>query len=98
MLPEMYRLGYTNNNCVGCVKGGMGYWNKIRQDFPEIFEKMAKQERKMGRTILREGSNPLYLDTLSPSRGNYDAEEIASCDLDCQTVEGEWRSIEFGAP
>ena len=35
--PLMYDLGYSNNNCVGCVKGGMGYWNKIRADFPEVF-------------------------------------------------------------
>jgi len=34
-LPEMYRLGYHNNNCIGCVKGGAGYWNKIRIDFPQ---------------------------------------------------------------
>lgn len=53
-LPEMYRLGYRNNNCLGCVKGGMGYWNKIRRDFPEVFDRMARQERKMGRTVLRE--------------------------------------------
>jgi hypothetical protein len=33
-LPAMYKLGYRNNNCIGCVKGGMGYWNKIRRDFP----------------------------------------------------------------
>jgi hypothetical protein len=33
-LPAMYQLGYNNNNCIGCVKGGMGYWNKIRIDFP----------------------------------------------------------------
>jgi len=32
--PAMYDLGYHNNNCIGCVKGGMGYWNKIRVDFP----------------------------------------------------------------
>jgi 3'-phosphoadenosine 5'-phosphosulfate sulfotransferase (PAPS reductase)/FAD synthetase len=32
-LPEMYRLGYHNNNCIGCVKGGMGYWNKIKITF-----------------------------------------------------------------
>ena len=31
--PIMYDLGYQNNNCIGCVKGGMGYWNKIRIDF-----------------------------------------------------------------
>jgi hypothetical protein len=23
-LPEMYKLGYANNNCVGCIKGGKG--------------------------------------------------------------------------
>ena len=46
-IPAMYRLGYKNNNCIGCVKGGSGYWNKIRKDFPEIFEKMAKTERKL---------------------------------------------------
>lgn len=23
--PLMYELGYPNNNCIGCVKGGMGY-------------------------------------------------------------------------
>ena len=36
--PLMYDLGYPNNNCIGCVKGGMGYWNHIRKDFPEVFE------------------------------------------------------------
>ena len=35
--PYMYDLGYPNNNCIGCVKGGMGYWNKIRVDFPDVF-------------------------------------------------------------
>ncbi len=33
----MYRLGYVNNNWVGGWKGGMGYWNKIRVDFPDVF-------------------------------------------------------------
>ena len=43
--PAMYDLGYNNNNCVGCVKGGMGYWNKIRKDFPEVFQSRASLER-----------------------------------------------------
>jgi len=30
-LPKMYELGFHNNNCIGCVKGGKGYWNKIRK-------------------------------------------------------------------
>lgn len=52
-LPAMYLLGYRNNNCVGCVKGGMGYWNKIRRDFPDVFDRMAKLERELDHTVLR---------------------------------------------
>jgi hypothetical protein len=53
-LPAMYRLGYRNNNCVGCVKGGIGYWNKIRRDFPDVFARMAVLERELDATVLRE--------------------------------------------
>ena len=52
--PAMYDLGYNNNNCIGCVKGGMGYWNKIRVDFPEVFESRSKLERDIGASILKE--------------------------------------------
>lgn len=45
-LPAMYKMGYKNNNCIGCVKGAMGYWNKIRKDFPDTFNRMAKLERE----------------------------------------------------
>lgn len=47
-IPVMYRMGYNNNNCIGCVKGGAGYWNKIRVDFPEVFEQMAQIEERLG--------------------------------------------------
>lgn len=52
-VPTMYKLGYNNNNCIGCVKGGMGYWNKIREDFPDVFKRMAKLERDLGNTCIR---------------------------------------------
>lgn len=51
-VPMMYRLGYLNSNCIGCVKGGMSYWNKIRQDFPHIFDEMSKRERERDRPFL----------------------------------------------
>jgi hypothetical protein len=63
--PVMYELGYGNNNCIGCVKGGMGYWNKIRQDFPETFDRMAAAEREVGNSCLRN----TFLDELSPDAG-----------------------------
>lgn len=91
-LPMMYRLGYRNNNCVGCVKGGAGYWNKIRRDFPETFDRMAKVERKIGRAILRDrvnGDGPLYLDELDPATGRYSDEPAFECSLLCAAVEEE---------
>lgn len=52
-IPYMYRIGYQNNNCVGCVKGGRKYWSKIRTDFPDTFERMATTEQSIGATIFR---------------------------------------------
>lgn len=56
-LPAMYRLGYKNNNCIGCVKGQSGYWNKIRVDFPEAFARMASMERKLDAAICKKESS-----------------------------------------
>lgn len=56
-VPTMYLLGYENNNCIGCVKGGIGYWNKIRVDFPATFWRMAHLERELNHTVLRESVN-----------------------------------------
>ncbi len=63
--PIMYELGYPNNNCIGCVKGKFGYWNKIREDFPEIFALRAARERDVGASCI----NGVYLDELEPGRG-----------------------------
>lgn len=48
-LPKPYLLGYGNNNCwkTGCVKGGIGYWQKIQNEFPDKFEAMAKTEHEL---------------------------------------------------
>lgn len=87
-LPEMYRLGYKNNNCIGCVKGGAGYWNKIRVDFPDAFEKMAQIEEHLGRTInvTRIGGERkrITLRELDPKAGRYEDEPDISCGVVCQ--------------
>lgn len=77
--PLMYDLGYNNNNCIGCVKGGMGYWNKIRNDFPQVFESRAKLEREIGHSILKE----CYLDELDPKRGRMADEIQQDCNIFC---------------
>jgi hypothetical protein len=77
--PAMYDMGYRNNNCVGCVKGGMGYWNKIRVDFPEVFAERAKQERMIGHSCLKE----CFLNELEPGRGNIENEVMEDCSIYC---------------
>ena len=78
--PAMYELGYHNNNCVGCVKGGMGYWNKIRVDFPEVFDSMAKLEREIGASCI----SGMYLDALDPSAGRRDGPILDDCGIFCE--------------
>lgn len=78
--PLMYDLGYRNNNCIGCVKGGMGYWNRIRIDFPDVFKARAEQEREIGATCI-EG---VYLDELDPNRGRLEEEVMEECNIICQ--------------
>lgn len=81
--PVMYDMGYPNNNCIGCVKGGMGYWNRIRKDFPEVFESRAKLERTVGHSMLKEKNGPVYLDELDPDRGNMNTEIFPECGIMC---------------
>lgn len=78
-IPEMYKLGYNNNNCIGCVKGGKGYWNKIRIDFPETFERMARLERQIGHSCI----NGVFLDELEPDAGRMTKEIMPNCGLVC---------------
>lgn len=84
--PKMYDLGYSNNNCIGCVKGGMGYWNKIRKDFPEVFERRAKLEREIGASCIK----GVFLDELEENRGTMN-EINAECSLLCELAEMEKR-------
>ena len=80
--PKMYDLGYRNNNCIGCVKGGMGYWNKIRKDFPDVFADRSRQEREIGRSCI----NGIFLDELEPDRGDIENEVMEDCGIMCQLL------------
>ena len=80
--PAMYDMGYRNNNCIGCVKGGMGYWNKIRKDFPKVFEERAKLEREIGATCIK----GIYLDELEPGRGRIEDEIMPECGIMCEVA------------
>lgn len=86
-LPTMYKLGYQNNNCIGCVKGGLGYWNKIKVDFPEQFDRMAKLEKQIGAKILKHKGERIWLDDLPPDVGDYPTEQSIECGIFCHMAE-----------
>ena len=86
-VPAMYRLGFTNANCIGCVKGQSGYWNQVRRTHPEVFDRMAKVERKLDVAINKTYVNGerirVFLDELDPETGRHEPMGDMSCDLLC---------------
>lgn len=48
-IPRAYEMGFNNNNCLqtGCVQGGIGYWQKMKMDFPDKFDAMAAMEHEL---------------------------------------------------
>lgn len=92
-LPSMYRLGYQNANCIGCVKGGEGYWNKIRRDFPARFEELATVQELIGPSAYlfrdRKTGERYSLRNLPPNKGRYQDEPDTECGVMCEMAERE---------
>lgn len=86
-LPVMYSLGFKNNNCIGCVKAtSAGYWNLVRNHFPEVFDKRAQQSRELGVRLARyrfpgEKLKRVFLDELPPDATG--PQENISCGPEC---------------
>lgn len=78
--PAMYDMGYPNNNCIGCIKGGGGYWNKIKKDFPEVFKKRCEMERAIGGKVFKE----FYLDEMPDDYGRELKIIVPDCGLFCE--------------
>jgi len=85
-LPMMYRLGFDNNNCPGCVKASSPwYWSMIRKHFPDVFKRRCEQSRKIGvRLVEIKHHVRIFLDELPErefkKRGK---KENISCGPDC---------------
>jgi hypothetical protein len=95
-LPVMYLMGYDNANCIGCVKGGEGYWRAIRVDFPDYFEEICilQDEIGPGSWFLRYRSGP-KVNQRFPLRDLPDGEArrneaLPSCSFFCEIAESEY--------
>ena len=96
VLPRMYQLGYRNANCIGCVKGGEGYWRAIREDFPDQFDAIAAVQEEIGpgANFLRFRSGPRKNERMSlrelPQGKAYRDEEMVACSFFCEIAEREY--------
>jgi hypothetical protein len=66
-LPRVYGQGYPNANCIGCVKAtSPTYWNHVRRQHPDVFERRASQSRDIGARLVRVNNERIFLDELDP--------------------------------
>lgn len=84
-LPSMYKLGYDNNNCPGCVKASSPwYWSNIRKHFPDVFHRRCEQSRKLGvRLVEITHHNRIFLDELPMAEFPKNGKENLSCGPEC---------------
>jgi len=64
------------------VKGGMGYWNKIRRDFPDVFAARARMERTARHSCI----NGVFLDELEPTAGRHEKPIAGDCGILCEVM------------
>lgn len=64
-LPVMYGLGFSNNNCIGCVKAtSIVYWARTRHHFPDEFARTAELSRRLGCRLTRLKGKRIFIDEI----------------------------------
>lgn len=88
-LPLIYKLGYPNANCIGCVKAGSAtYWNLVRKTFPDVFQNRMEQSREIGAKLAYYKGKRVYLDELpADAKGHSLKNYNFECGIFCE--EGE---------
>ncbi len=85
----MYDEGFPNNNCIGCLKGGAGYQNLVREVYPEVFESRSILERDIGHSIIKREDpdtgkiERIFLDELPEDMGRDQKIILPDCDMFC---------------
>jgi hypothetical protein len=84
-LPYIYKLGYPNANCIGCVKSSSpSYWNLVREKHPEVFEERAEQSRRIKCKLVKVKGKRIFLDEL-PEDAKGGKIKSYECGIFCDT-------------
>lgn len=91
VLPAMYRFGFNNANCIGCVAAqSPTYWNRIKRIFPNVFARRVALSRELGVRLVKLNTGErerIFLDELTPEMGQGEAEPPMECSLLCYMAE-----------
>lgn len=84
-LPALYKAGFKNNNCIGCVKAtSPKYWALVRSYRPDVFEQRAQQSREIGCRLVRLHGKRIFLDELPEGDFEKHRVEDLSCGPECR--------------
>lgn len=84
-LPKIYEYGFSNVNCIGCVKSkGVGYWQNVRKNFPEIFSARAQQSRRIGCKLVVYKGERIFLDELPINAIGRQQRKSVECGIFCE--------------
>jgi hypothetical protein len=90
-VPMMYRLGFPNANCRGCVNAqSPTYWNHVRRVFPDVFDQRARLSRELDVRLVKGTTGErerLFLDELDPEMGRAEVMPPMECSLLCYMAE-----------
>lgn len=87
VLPRIYKLGYPNANCIGCIKAtSPTYWNHVRQQHPTIFWQRALVARRHGKKLVRVNNERIFLDELSSDAKGRPMKQLVmpDCSIFCE--------------
>lgn len=85
-LPRIYKLGYPNANCIGCVKASSStYWNLVRKEHPDVFKQRSEQSRIIGAKLARYKGRRTFLDELPENaKGRKLKKLFVECGIFCE--------------
>jgi hypothetical protein len=87
--PRVYDLGFSNGNCIGCVKAtSPDYWSLVRKQFPEVFARRADQSRRFGSRLTRINNERIFIDEIPEDWPTLDP-IVPRCDFLCHIAEQE---------
>lgn len=91
VIPAMYRLGFNNANCIGCVQAQSPvYWLRVARLFPDVFARRATLSRELGVRLVKLGTGDrerLFLDELDLTATYDEIEPPMDCSLLCYMAE-----------